>query len=66
MGHHSLEEVHAPGCLDFTALADFLGDKPFMMGGQPSSLDAVAYGFPANLRWVPLESSVKAQAQEAT
>ena len=64
MGRHSREEVHALGCRDLTALADFLGDKPFMMGEQPCSLDAVVYAFLANLLWVPLENPVKAHAQK--
>jgi len=64
MGRHSREEVHALGCRDLTALADFLGDKPFMMGEQPCSLDAVVYAFLANLLWVTLENPVKAHAQK--
>jgi glutathione S-transferase len=64
MGRHSREEVHALGCCDITALADFLGDKPYLMGEQPCSLDAVAYGFLANLLWVPVESSLKQHAQQ--
>lgn len=64
MGRHSREEIYALGCRDITALADFLGDKPYLMGAQPCSLDAVAYGFLANLLWVPLESELKQQAQK--
>jgi glutathione S-transferase len=64
MGRHSREEIHALGCQDITALADFLADKPYLMGEQPCSLDAVAYGFLANLLWVPLESTLKKQAQK--
>jgi glutathione S-transferase len=41
-----------------------MGDKPYLMGDQSSSLDAVAYGFLANLLWVPLESALKQQAQK--
>jgi glutathione S-transferase len=63
MGRHSREEIYALGCRDLTALADFLGDKPYLMGEQPCSLDAVAYGFLANLLWVPLESALKHHAQ---
>jgi len=43
--------------------ADFLGDKPFFLGARPSSLDATAYAFLANILWVPLESPLKAHAQ---
>jgi glutathione S-transferase len=64
MGRHSAEEIHALGRQDITALADFLGEKPFLMGELPCSLDAVAYGFLANLLWVPLESALKLQAQK--
>jgi glutathione S-transferase len=64
MGRHSSAEIHALGCRDITALANFLGDKPYLMGAQPSSLDAVTYGFLANLLWVPLESALKQQAQK--
>jgi hypothetical protein len=33
------------------------------MGAQPTSLDAIAYSFLANLLWVPLEMPLKAHAQ---
>jgi glutathione S-transferase len=64
MGRHSREDVHALGCRDITALAGFLGDKPYLMGDQPCALDAVAYGFLANLLCVPLESALKHHAQK--
>lgn len=63
MGRHSPAEVYALGCRDITALADFLADKPYFLGEQPCSLDAVAYAFLANLLWVPLESTLKRHAQ---
>ena len=63
MGRHSREEIHTLGCRDLTALADLLGDKPYLLGEQPCSLDAVAHGFLANLLWVPLESVLKLHAQ---
>ena len=63
MGRHAHEDVYELGRRDITALADFLDDKPFFMGAQPSTLDAVAYGFLANLLWVPLETDLKRHAQ---
>ena len=63
MGRHSPEEIEIIGKSDLTALADFLGDKPYFMGEQPSSLDASAYAFLANLLWVPLEMPLKAHAK---
>jgi glutathione S-transferase len=64
MRRHSQEDIHTLGCRDIAALADFLADKPYLMGMQPCSLDAVAYGFLANLLWVPLDSALKQRAQK--
>jgi glutathione S-transferase len=62
MGRHSAQEIHAIGCRDVTAVADFLGDKPFMIGEQPCSLDATAYAFLANLLWAPVDSPIQRHA----
>jgi glutathione S-transferase len=64
MGRHSAQEIHAIGRRDITALANFLAEKPYILGAAPSSLDAVAYAFLANLLWVPLESALKQHAQQ--
>ncbi len=64
MGRHSEEEIHAIGQRDITALADFLGSKPYFLGDQPCTLDATAYAFLANLLWVPVESALKLHAQQ--
>ena len=64
MGRHSRDEIVAIGMKDLTAAADFLGDKPFFLGAQPSSLDATAYAFLANVLWVPYETPLKAHAQK--
>jgi glutathione S-transferase len=60
MGRHSHAEIDAIGCADLTALADFLDAKAFMMGSQPSTLDATAYATFANILWVPHETVFKA------
>ncbi len=59
MGRHSPEEIYAIGKTDLTALAEFLGAKPFMMGDRASSLDATAYAFFANIVWVRQETPLK-------
>jgi glutathione S-transferase len=64
MGQHSAAEIYAIGCADVMALSDFLADKPFFLGAQPTSLDASAYGILVGLLWTPVESLVKAQAQQ--
>jgi hypothetical protein len=59
MGKHSAEEIHAIGRRDIGALADVLGDRPFLFGDAPTGFDAVAYGFLANILEVPITSPVK-------
>jgi len=63
MGRHTGEEIVAIGKRDITALADFLGNKPYLMGKAPCSLDATGYAFLANLLWPPVESALKQHAQ---
>ena len=63
MGRHSVAEIHAIGCRDVTAVADFLADKPFMLGEQPTSLDATAHAFLASLLWAPVDSPIRRHAQ---
>lgn len=63
MGRHSEAEIHAIGCRDVAAVADFLADKPYMLGASPSSLDATAHAFLANLLWAPVDSPIQRHAQ---
>lgn len=56
VGRHTSGEIYALGCADLTALSDFLADKPFFLGAEPTALDATAYAFLANLVWVPIDS----------
>jgi len=63
MGRHSAGEIHAIGCRDVTAVADFLADKPYMLGERPTSLDASAHAFLANLLWAPVDSPIRRHAQ---
>lgn len=63
MGRHSEAEIHAIGCRDVAAVADFLADKPYMLGDKPRSLDAIAHAFLANLLWAPVDSPIRRHAQ---
>mgnify|MGYP001592188876 FL=1 len=56
VGRHGRDDVYALGRTDLTALSDFLGTKPYFLGSEPTSLDATAYAFLANLLWVPIDS----------
>jgi glutathione S-transferase len=63
MGRHSGAEIYALGKADLDALANFLGDKPYFMGAEPTSLDAVAYAFLAGALAVPFDSPLKAHTR---
>lgn len=63
MGRHSAEEIHAIGCRDITAVADFLADKPFLLGDAPTTIDATGFAFLANLLWAPIDSPLLRHAR---
>ncbi|MEG4801528.1 glutathione S-transferase family protein [Microcoleus sp. ARI1-B5] len=58
IGRHSSEEIIQIICADFQALSDFLADKPFFMGEQPTTLDATAYAYVGNFIKPPYGSSI--------
>ena len=62
MGRHAPEQIHALGIADVDALAALLGDQPYFLGAQATSVDAVATAFLANILMVPLETPIKAAA----
>lgn len=62
IGLHSRPEIHAIGQRDMGALADLLGDKPFLLGARPAEIDAIAYGLLPNIMHVPIASPVKEEA----
>lgn len=59
MGRHTEEEIFRLGIQDLAALSNFLDKRPFLMGEVPTTLDATAYGFLANLLLVPFASPVR-------
>jgi glutathione S-transferase len=62
MGRRSESEIFRLGAQDLTALSDFLADKPFFMGEEPTRLDASAFGLLSNILWCPTESPLKEHA----
>ena len=63
LGRHRPAEIYALGREDLTAVSAYLGERPFFMGDSLTTLDAVAYGFLANILMVPLETELKRIAQ---
>lgn len=45
MGRHSAEEIAALGSRSLGAIADYLGDKSFFMGAEPTGADATIFAF---------------------
>ena len=64
MGRHTPEEIVQIGREDLTAIADFLADKPYLMGEKPTTVDASVYGLLANVVSVPLSSPFKDHADK--
>ncbi len=48
LGRHSSEEIYRFAATDLKAIADFLGDKDFMFGSRPTSIDASLYAMLSN------------------
>jgi glutathione S-transferase len=62
MGRHSPEEIMRLGVADIAALSGLLGSRPYFLGDQPTSVDATAMGFLANLLMVELDTPLKVAA----
>lgn len=59
LGRHSQRELYAMGRADLRAIAVLLGNRSYFFGDGPTTIDAVAYGFLANLFFVPVETELK-------
>lgn len=59
LGRHTQEEAYLIGRQDLAAISEFLGQKPYFMGEQPTLVDATAYAIVSNIIELPIESAVK-------
>lgn len=57
IGRHSDQEITDIGNRDLHALSDFLGNKRYFFGDQPTTLDAVAYGMLVQMIKLPVFSA---------
>lgn len=62
IGRMAPAQIAEHGVNGYAALAEFLGDKPYMLGDRPSALDATAFGFLHTLLVPPFASPIKAYA----
>jgi glutathione S-transferase len=63
MSRHTRDEVYEIGRQDLQALSDFLGDRPYMLGKEVTSLDATAFGHLAHITEIPYDTPLKAHGR---
>lgn len=64
IGRHTPQEVYARIAQDLQAVSDYLGDQPFMMGREPTTIDATVYAFVGNALMANLKTPITALAQQ--
>ena len=63
LGRHSDEAIVRVGPRELTALSEFLADKPYLLGDEPTTVDCSAFGLVSNIVWPPIESALKQHAR---
>jgi glutathione S-transferase len=63
MGRHSRAEIEALGTRSIDAMADYLGDKPFFMGAEPSGVDAAMFAFTAGVLCPVFDTPLRTAAE---
>jgi glutathione S-transferase len=58
IGRHTRDEIYEHGKKDFAAVAEILGDKPFLTGDAVRSVDVSLYAFTSNVAKVDLSTPV--------
>jgi glutathione S-transferase len=59
MGRHTPQEIAALGRRSIDAIADFLRDKPYLMGAEPAGVDASMFAFVAGILCRDFRSPVR-------
>jgi glutathione S-transferase len=62
-GRHSPAEIAALAKHGIDAIADYLGQKPFFMGGEPAGVDATMFAFTAGLLCPLFDTPLRAAAE---
>jgi isoprene-epoxide---glutathione S-transferase len=58
-GRHAPEEIEEFAREEFDAISTYLGDKPYFMGEQPTSIDATLYPWLVHTMRVPFPSPIR-------
>lgn len=59
LGRHARDEIYEIGKEDINAITNLLGTKAFLLGENPSSVDACAYAYLANFLKSPTSSPIQ-------
>ena len=59
IGRYEPDAAYARGVASLQAIANVLGDGPFMFGDAPASLDAAVYGFVASIWFYDIDTPLK-------
>ncbi len=64
LGLHSRDEIYAMGAADVGAISTQLGTKPFLLGSEPTGVDAAVWPYILGTLVPPLESPLKQAIQK--
>jgi glutathione S-transferase len=64
MGRHSVAEMEQLGTRSIDAIADFLADKPYLMGKAPCGADATIFPFMAHALCPLFDTAIRTRAEQ--
>lgn len=64
LGRHSRAEIETIAARDIDALAAFLANKPFLMGGEPCGADASVWSAAANVLCPHFDTPIRTHAEQ--
>jgi glutathione S-transferase len=64
LGRHSRDEIPALGTRSIDAIAEFLADKPYFMGAEPTGVDATMFAFAAGVLCPVFKSALRGAAEQ--
>jgi glutathione S-transferase len=62
-GRHSYADAMRMAIADYDAIAELLGDRPFLLGDQPRTVDATVFAFLEGTLGYPIDNELKKHAQ---
>jgi glutathione S-transferase len=66
MGRHTRADIIRLGTRSITAIAEFLGSKPFFMGSEPTGVDATIFAFAAGMLCPLFDTPIRTAAESHT